>query len=100
MVLTETSVSTDTIVQSIRRHTSALIGAFAFNTPHRIESHMRLGSLILARFSVGRILLHLLAMVGDRCIRFHAAGIIRELPWFATAVAPSDTKVSIDTIVQ
>ena len=36
---------------------------------------------ILPRFSVGRILLHLLAMLGDRCIRFHVAGIMRELPW-------------------
>ena len=34
----------------------------------------------LARFSVVRILLHLLAMLGDRCVRFHVAGIIRELP--------------------
>jgi hypothetical protein len=37
----------------------------------------------LARFSVGRILLHLLAMAGDRCVRFHVEGIIRELPWIA-----------------
>ena len=36
---------------------------------------------VLSRFSVGRILLHLLAMLGDRCIRFHVAGIMRELPW-------------------
>jgi hypothetical protein len=35
----------------------------------------------LAHFGVGRILLHLLAMLGDRCVRFHVAGIIRELPW-------------------
>jgi len=35
---------------------------------------------ILARFSVGRILLHLLAMSGDRCVRFHLEGIVRELP--------------------
>jgi len=40
----------------------------------------------LARFSVGRILLHLLAMLGDRCVRFHAAGIMRELPSVAAAV--------------
>jgi len=33
----------------------------------------------LARFSVGRMLLHLLAMVGDRCVRFHVAGIMREI---------------------
>jgi hypothetical protein len=37
----------------------------------------------LARFCVGRILLHLLAMAGDRCVRFHVEGIIRELPWVA-----------------
>jgi hypothetical protein len=35
----------------------------------------------LARSSVGRILLHLIAMLGDRCVRFHVAGIIRELRW-------------------
>src|SRR6266542_3994611 len=35
---------------------------------------------ILARLSAGRILLHLLAMVGDRCVRFHLEGIVRELP--------------------
>ena len=40
----------------------------------------------LARFRVGRIFLHLLAMAGDRCGRFHLAGIIRELPWFAAAL--------------
>jgi len=34
----------------------------------------------LARFAGGRILLHLLAMLGDRCVRFHLAGILRELP--------------------
>jgi hypothetical protein len=36
--------------------------------------------MTLARFRRGRILLHLLAMLGDRCIRFHVAGIVRELP--------------------
>ena len=33
----------------------------------------------LARFSAGRILLHLLAMFGDGCVRFHVAGIMREM---------------------
>ena len=41
----------------------------------------------LARFSVGRILLHLLALLGDRCVRFHIGGITRELPWVAAATA-------------
>src|SRR5688572_16074683 len=35
--------------------------------------------LSLARFRLGRILLHMLAMLGDRAVRFHAAGIMREL---------------------
>ena len=35
--------------------------------------------LTLARFSLGRVLLHLLAMMGDGAFRFHAAGILREL---------------------
>ena len=39
----------------------------------------------LARYCAGRILLHLLAMLVDRCVRFHAAGILRELPWAAAA---------------
>jgi len=34
--------------------------------------------LVLARFSLGRVLLHLIAMLGDRAVRFHAAGILRE----------------------
>jgi hypothetical protein len=41
----------------------------------------------LARFSIGRILLHLLAMSGDRCVRFHVAGIIREIAPLAAAPA-------------
>jgi len=41
----------------------------------------------LARFSVGRVLLHLIAMLGDRCVRFHVAGIMREIaPVAATPV--------------
>lgn len=42
---------------------------------------------ILARLSVGRILLHLLAMLGDRCVRFHLEGIVRELPSIASGLA-------------
>jgi hypothetical protein len=42
---------------------------------------------LLARFCVGRILLHLLAMLGDRCVRFHFAGIMRELTWVSAALA-------------
>jgi hypothetical protein len=34
----------------------------------------------LARFAVGRVLLHMIAMVGDEQFRFHVAGILRELP--------------------
>jgi hypothetical protein len=41
----------------------------------------------LARFSLGRVLLHLIAMLGDRAVRFHAAGIARELSWVAGAAA-------------
>ena len=41
--------------------------------------------LTLARFSLGRALLHLIAMLGDREVRFHGAGIMRELPWVAEA---------------
>jgi hypothetical protein len=41
--------------------------------------------LTLARFSLGRILLHLIAMLGDRAVRFHGAGIMREFPWVARA---------------
>jgi len=34
---------------------------------------------ILTRLNVGRILLHLLAMLGDRCVRFHLDGIVNDL---------------------
>jgi hypothetical protein len=42
---------------------------------------------ILARLSVGRILLHLIAMLGDRSVRFHFEGIARELPCIASGLA-------------
>jgi permuted papain-like amidase YaeF/Yiix C92 family enzyme len=42
---------------------------------------------ILARLSVGRILLHLIAMLGDHSVRFHFEGIARELPWIASGLA-------------
>ena len=42
---------------------------------------------ILARLSFGRILLHLLAMLGDRSVRFHLEGIARELPSIASGRA-------------
>jgi len=35
--------------------------------------------LTLARFSAGRVVLHIFAMLGDREFHFHAAGIVREL---------------------
>jgi hypothetical protein len=41
----------------------------------------------LARLSLGRVLLHLISMLGDRAVRFHAAGIMRELSWVAEATA-------------
>ena len=50
----------------------------------------------LARFSVGRILLHLIAMLGDRCVRFHFAGIMREI---AAATADSGRR-HIDTALR
>jgi hypothetical protein len=40
----------------------------------------------LVRFRLGRVLLHLLAMAGDRCVQFHIAGIVRELPWAVASV--------------
>jgi hypothetical protein len=33
----------------------------------------------LVRFSFGRVFLHLVAMAGDGAVRFHVAGIRREL---------------------
>lgn len=44
----------------------------------------------LVRFSAGRILLHVLAMVLDRSIRFHLAGMRRELPAIPSARALLD----------
>jgi len=69
----------------------------------RMRRMMARYMMALARFSSGRILLHLIAMLGDRCTRFHAAGIIRELSWIAAPlalptcspiIASTDTKVS------
>jgi hypothetical protein len=56
-----------------------IIGAWTGFTMGRMST--------LAHFRVGRILLHLLAMLGDRCVRFHVAGIMRELPWVTAAPA-------------
>ena len=42
----------------------------------------------LARFSLGRVLLHFIAMLRDGAVRFHAAGIARELSWVAGGAAP------------
>jgi len=42
---------------------------------------------ILARLCVGRILLHLIAMLCDRSVRFHFEGIARELPRIASGLA-------------
>jgi hypothetical protein len=44
----------------------------------------------LARFRLGRILLHLIAMLGDRCGRFHALGIMRELCSYGPAPSRID----------
>jgi hypothetical protein len=41
----------------------------------------------LARFSLGRVLLHLIAALGDGAVRFHAAGIRRELVRVGEATA-------------
>ena len=58
----------------------------------------------LARFSLGRVLLHLISMLGDRAVRFHAAGILRELSWvagatpsWAAACGRSNSLMSSDT---
>ena len=37
--------------------------------------------LLMARHRAGRVALHCFAMVGDRQVRFHCAGIAREMPW-------------------
>jgi hypothetical protein len=41
----------------------------------------------LARFSLGRVLLHFIAMLRDGAVRFHAAGIARELSWVVGGAA-------------
>ena len=42
----------------------------------------------LARLSLGRVLLHFIAMLRDGAVRFHAAGIARELSWVVGGAAP------------
>jgi hypothetical protein len=54
----------------------------------------------LARLRVGRILLHLLAMLGDRCVRFHVAGIIRELPSVAAALCLRGHELAVEGVVK
>ena len=49
--------------------------------------------LTLARFRLGRILFHLLALVVDRHIRFHVEGIVRELPRVSAAPYLLSTQV-------
>jgi hypothetical protein len=41
----------------------------------------------LARFRVGRVLLHLLVLLGDGSVLFHCQDILRELPWIASGLA-------------
>jgi hypothetical protein len=48
--------------------------------------------LTLARFRLGRVALHVFAMLGDRCVHFHIAGIIRELPWVAAGAGQALTR--------
>ena len=54
------------------RHLGAAHGAEAYFW------NLTYAMLILARFSLGRVLLHLFAMMGDGAFRFHVAGIVRE----------------------
>ena len=56
-------------------------------TKDRARPAIRKSSMtILARLS-GRILLHLIAMLGDHSVRFHFEVIARELPWIASGLA-------------
>ena len=64
-----------------------LVAAFRATTGFAMRTHHKGGHMtILMRFSTGRILLHLLAMSGDRSVRFHVAGIVRELSTITAAV--------------
>ncbi len=47
--------------------------------PRSMRATSGLNMTILMRYSVGRILLHVLAMVGDRCVRFHLQGIRKRI---------------------
>lgn len=54
---------------------------------YAITARSRIGDplLTLSRFSLGRIGLHVIAMLGDREVRFHCSGILRELSCVAVA---------------
>ncbi len=41
----------------------------------------------LVRFGLGRVLLHLIAVAGDGAVRFHVAGIRREIELAGKAAA-------------
>jgi hypothetical protein len=47
----------------------------------------------LARFTLGRVLLHFIAMLRDGAVRFHAAGIARELSRIVGGAAPLFARV-------
>jgi hypothetical protein len=63
--------------EQTRPHSHQEAAMSTFSRLIRREASM----MLFARFSAVRILLHLLAMLGDRCVHFHTAGIIRELTW-------------------
>jgi hypothetical protein len=48
---------------------------------------------ILVRFPLGRVVLHLIAMAGDGCFRFHAAGIGREVCFMVPFLVRAPTEV-------
>jgi hypothetical protein len=74
-------VSTDTIAQYRRLDASGVIVSVcridtSRPTASRLEFIM---ATVLSQHSSGRILLHIIALIVDRQIRWHCAGIAREL---------------------
>jgi hypothetical protein len=64
-------VSIDTIVQWLVLFDRSFIS-------QRIEQEIAMAT-VLVQSACGRILLHIVAMLGDREVRWHCAGIAREV---------------------
>lgn len=77
--LTIRSVATKRHSLELGRHYRPIVLSFYCSAIGSLIGFTSVRTMTFARFAVGRILLHLIAMLGDGCVRFHLAGMRREL---------------------